>query len=249
MSQSVHFYTALLTLHQQLMAGDPTPLAEIAQLVLEPLARQLHRKFPDHTFPSVDDHLTMQAAADALLEYGNAPAQANATSGAGVLGFLVLRGTSRLRNALRKERVQQRAEGRYAHGLRPGPRQKSTNPVELHRVRGEHGKDPLEERAADTLPNDPAEVLDQLARRDEVLEGIEAERDRRIMEMMLDGVREASAYAEVLKITGCDLDEQRRIVKQHKDRIKAAARRRQEAKSAGPRRRGRPPRRPEDSRE
>jgi hypothetical protein len=245
MARRGEFYAALFVLHERLVSGDPSSLGEVAKMVLEPLTKQLRQKFPGSSFPQVDDHLLMEKAADALLEYGSAPNQANATSGAGVLGFLTLRATSRVKNALRRERARQRTEGRYAHGLGPTVRGEPKNPVELRLVRGEYGEEPPEERVPAPVAKDLAEVLEGRDRRADVLQGVGNELDRRILQMMLDGIRSTAAYSEVVGITELPVEEQRRIVKQHKDRIKAAASRRQEAKRTGPRRRGRPPRRPE----
>jgi hypothetical protein len=245
MARRGEFYAALFVLHERLVSGDPSPLGDMAKMVLEPLTQQLRQKFPGSSFPQVDDHLLMEKAADALLEYGAAPSQANATSGAGVLGFLTLRATSRVKNALRRERARQRTEGRYAHGLGPRVRGEPNNPVELRLVHGEYAEEPPEARVPAPVAKDVTEVLEGQDRRENVLQGVGIELDRLILQMMLDGIRSTAAYAGVLGIAELPVEEQRRIVKRHKDRIKAAASRRQEAKRTGPRRRGRPPRRPE----
>jgi hypothetical protein len=95
---------------------------------------------------------------------------------------------------------------------------------------------------------DPASAAEDTSRTEaqisDVLSGVLSDRDRRIVKLMLEGVRETSTYARVLEIEDRSLDEQRRIVKQHKDRLKLSARRRQESKLLAPRRRGRPPKRP-----
>jgi hypothetical protein len=46
-----------------------------------------------------------------------------------------------------------------------------------------------------------------------------------VLGLMLDGVRETSAYSAILGITGKPVAEQQRIVKQHKDRIRKLVRR------------------------
>lgn len=234
MSARNKLYTDVFTLHQQLLAGDPTLLADIAQLALEPLIALLRREFPD-----IDDHLLQEKAADALLEYGKNPAGANARSGAGVMGFLVMRGKSRVLSGIQRERRRERAEGYFAHGLRSDAIQ---NPVELRFVRGEHHSEgPSDTVAAPST--DPVERLDLETRVQDLLAGARSELDQEILRLMLDGVRATSDYARLLGIADRPMKEQRRIVKQHKDRLKVAGMRNQEAKRAGPKRRGRPPRR------
>jgi len=224
------------------MVGDPTALGDIAHLVYEPLTAQLRREFPEHAYPEADIHLLLEKAADAMLEYGRVPAQANAKSGAGVLGFLVLRAKSRVQSALRRERTRREAEGRFAHGLTPSRRTDSGKPVELRLARAEHSEQQAEGIA---VPGD-SESFDASRessdRRDEVLRAVVDEQDRRLLQLMLDGVRKTEAYADVLGIAHLGINEQRKIVKQHKDRIKAAAFRRQKRKVSGTPRRGRPPR-------
>jgi hypothetical protein len=230
------FYVALYTLHERLLVGDPTVLGDVAQLVFGPLIAHLRKDFSGE-----DDHMLQEKAADALLEYGRAPAQAGAESGAGVLGFLVLRARSRVLSALRREQRREVAEGRYAHDLGPTRRKGSANPVELRRAHGEHHS----ESVGETSPRftEPAdEALERQARVDDVLAGATDERDRQILQLMLDGVRATEVYARALGIEDRPVEEQRRIVKQHKDRLKVAGIRRQEIKRTGRPRRGRPPR-------
>jgi RNA polymerase sigma-70 factor (ECF subfamily) len=50
--------------------------------------------------------------------------------------------------------------------------------------------------------------------------------DREMLSLMMDGERDADAYAEVLGIEGLPRAERSAIVKRHKDRLKAAVRRR-----------------------
>lgn len=237
MPAEAEFYVALFALHERMLAGDPTLLSDVARLVIEPLVDQLQRDFP-----GVDDQLLQGGAVDALMEYGKDPSQANAAVGAGVMGFLVLRSKSRVTDGLRRERRRGLAEGRYAHGLDPSAEQDRGNPVELRRVRTEHPAEGLSE-AVSVPPPDIEERLDQEAQVEEVLAGAESDLDRRLLEMMFAGVRETAEYARVLGIEGEPVDVQEKTVKRHKDRLLAAAKRREEAKRSGPKRRGRPPRR------
>jgi hypothetical protein len=52
------------------------------------------------------------------------------------------------------------------------------------------------------------------------VELLEEPRDRAILRLMMDGVRETEEYAEVLQVHDLAQEEQREIVKRNKDRIK-----------------------------
>ena len=64
--------------------------------------------------------------------------------------------------------------------------------------------------------------------------------------MMFAGTRETVEYARVLGIQHEPVHVQEDTVKRHKDRLLAAAKRREEAKRSDPKRRGRPRRRASD---
>ena len=61
--------------------------------------------------------------------------------------------------------------------------------------------------------------------KEEVNAIITDEGDRAIVALMLDGIRETRAYAEILALTDKPLEEQALLVKRTKDRIKVALRR------------------------
>lgn len=229
------FYVALYRLHERMLDGDPTLLGDVARLVIDPLIQQLHKEFP-----GVDDQLLQGGAADALIEYGKNPIQANAASGAGVLGFLLLRAKSRVKDGIRIERRREVAEARFAHGLKPSNERGRTKPVELRRVRTEHNAEVI-----DVVGTPPPELEDRLEREAQIeliLASAKSDLDRRLLRMMLAGVRETAEYARVLGIEAEPVEVQEKTVKRHKDRILAAAKRREETRRCGPKRRGRPPR-------
>jgi hypothetical protein len=230
------FYAALYALHERMLQGDPTLLSDVARLVLDPLTQQLHTEFPHE-----DEQLLLGGAADALLEYGKNPTQANAHAGAGVLGFLVLRAKSRVRDGIRKERRREVAEARFAHGLQSSDERSRGNPVELRRVRTEHDAEGLSAALAAPSP-DVEDRLEREAQIELVLASAESDLDRRLLQMLFAGVRGTAEYARVLGIEAEPAEVQEKTVKRHKDRILAAAKRRQEARRSGPKRRGRPPR-------
>lgn len=255
MSRDTSFYSAVYALHVRLLGGDPTLLGEIAALIYEPLLRQLRSEFPEHTNPLADDQLLAEKAADAILDYGKAPAVAKATTGAGVLGFLAMRAKSRVQNGLRAERTRQRLEGRFAHGFGPGKDNNARKPVELPPPEGEYlgvSKGPSnrpQSPSAKDVERDEEHRDEELAgRRQEILDSVQNDRDRQVLTLMLDGVRETARYAALLEIEHLSLDQQRRVVKQNKDRLRVSVTRVQARKQKPPKRRGRPPRHPGDRR-
>lgn len=237
MPAGAEFYAALMALHERMLAGDPTLLGEVARLIYEPLMAQLHREFR-----KVNDHLLHEGAVDALMEYAKDPSQANAKTGAGVMGFLMLRSKSRVIDGIRRERRQDEADGGYAHGLDPSAERDRGNVVELRRARAEHVTNEMS-NAISVPPPDIEERLEREALVEAVLAGAESDLDRRLLEMMFAGIRETAEYARALGIDGEPVELQEETVKRHKDRLLAAAKRREAAKHSGVKRRGRPPRR------
>lgn len=237
MPAGAEFYAALMALHEQMLAGNPTLLGEVARLVFDPLMATLH-----HEFRKVSDQVLNEGAVDALMEYAKEPTGANATTGAGVMGFLVLRAKSRVIDGIRRERHRDQAEGGYAHGLDPSAKRSRGNVVELRRARAEHVTDEMSNGLSVPTP-DIEERLDREAQIEAVLAGAKNDLDRRLLKMMFAGVRETAEYARVLGIDGEPAELQEETVKRHKDRLLAAAKRREASKHAGMKRRGRPPRR------
>jgi DNA-directed RNA polymerase specialized sigma24 family protein len=172
MANGAEFKAALFALHERMLAGDPTLLGDVARLVLEPLKAQVRQ-----AFRTVDDQLVEDGVADALLEYGRNPSQANATAGAGVLGFLVMRAKSRVIDTLRKDRRRDIAEAGYAHEMNPSAERGRGNLVALRRATTEHSA----ERPSASVSVPPPDVEDRLERESrvaEVLSGAKSEVDR-----------------------------------------------------------------------
>jgi RNA polymerase sigma-70 factor (ECF subfamily) len=69
------------------------------------------------------------------------------------------------------------------------------------------------------MENDTVERVDAAALMERVMEEITDPMDRRILALMLQGERATAAYATVLGIQAAPEQEQKSIVKRHKDRI------------------------------
>ena len=178
--------------HDRLLQGDPTASADCAGAVIGPVTKRLERRFPEHRGSDV----LADAVTDAVFSYLRRPAQYDPAR-RGLLGFLAMAAEGDLKNALAK--WQRRKE------------------MEV----------PLDDVDVETLAGnrmvgsgDPAGEGDL----DEIRSGVNAlfdhPRDRRLAELVLDGERSVEPYARILKVNNLPIDEQRREVKRHKDRIK-----------------------------
>ena len=186
-------------LHRRLLANDPFASAEIAETFLKPLVRALHGGF--HALP--DPHLVESAAEDSLLSYLKEPSKFD-PSRSSLLGYLSMDARGDLRNLLAKER------------------RRSEKVVELFPSASEY---PSEEVAEiDQFPESSSNRLKDsehpspIVRR--TLEKITDATDRQLVDLMINGVRRTEDYAAVLGITNLPTEDQKKIVKRHKDRLK-----------------------------
>jgi len=182
--------------HQRLLQGDPTAPSEVILAYLEPLTRRLRQRFPDVK----DETIIQDAVTDALFQYVQSPGRFDPAK-SGLSSYLTMAARGDLLNALARER-------------RRAARQV-----------------PLEAVAEAALPGnnlredeDPAaSAEDQVAASKfvhRVRQQVSDLRDREILELMLAGERKTTRYAGLLQIEDRSEDEQRRIVKRHKDRLK-----------------------------
>ncbi len=87
------------SLHDRLLAGDPTAFAQIAERYLSPLVARLRRKFPASD-PDLIDHAVM----DALLNYRDRPTQFDPTRRT-LGGYLLMSARGDLLNSLHETRT------------------------------------------------------------------------------------------------------------------------------------------------
>jgi hypothetical protein len=146
------------------------------------------------SFPNVGDrHLIASCAEDALLDYLGRPERFDPARGT-LLTYLRLLARSRLLNELgRKDSVAVDPAETVYETASEADWDESARLGELEAERR------IEEKLR-LIITDPA--------------------DREVLELMLEGVRETSAYAAVLGITDRTAAEQQRVVKQHKDRVR-----------------------------
>jgi Sigma-70 region 2 len=184
-------------LHQRLLDRDPTASADLAAAFLEPLIRWLG----EHN-PTIHSDLLDEAAAEAILALIRNPASYQPQRG-GLETYLRMSAQGDLRNLLRRE---------ARHHCGRDPRDVA--------LLADDGKcmgredDPalglmIEEEMTLTEGNVP----------DVVRAGL-TEVEARVLDLMLCRERRTSAYAEVCGYTEHPPEEQRRLVKQMKDRLK-----------------------------
>lgn len=188
-------------LHKRLIDGDVTASAEIAEYLLPKLTRQLKRKFPD----VYDADLIDTAVADALLSYLDKPNRYDLTKQS-LAGYLLMSAKGDLLNALRMKKIDENT-------LR------LLESVELN-------TDISEESIGDIVEDEISVEEEVTWRLSSIWAQIETVlpdlKDQEIAKLLLNGVRETRVYAAILDISQLDPEEQKNIVKRHKDRIKKA---------------------------
>jgi RNA polymerase sigma-70 factor (ECF subfamily) len=182
-------------LHARLLQLDPIAPADFAEAFLDELIRRLRAKAGS----SSEETLLHDAATDALLDYVQHPSKFNSRKSA-LLTYLTMAAYRDLLNMLAKEQRRRRRE------------------VPLHAV-----EETLNE--GNNIIEPENKVLDGMtaAERTELLrkvaETFPDARDHALLDLMMNGERKTAAFCDVLGIQALPPDEQRKIVKRHKDRI------------------------------
>ncbi len=189
-------------LHQRLLSGSSSTItSEIAAEFLQLVAKSLTRAFPYVS----DPHLIETAVEDALLFYFDHPAQFDLARSS-LFTYLRMRAKGYLLNSLGREKSSQDREKVVELAG-------SETVYELEAQDERDAEDALIERESDT------EIMQKLG------EIVTDPTDFRVLTLMLEGVRETSAFAAVLGLTDRSLAEQAKLVKQCKDRLKKAVQR------------------------
>lgn len=186
-----------IALHQRLVAGDVTVSAEIAEAFLHDLVTRLKQAHPGVANP--DDY--EDAAADALMSYFERPEQFDPNQ-LRLSSYLVMSAKGDLINRLRPRKIDENT-------------QTLADVVELH---GEDSEQEVEQQEFVALP-DRIETSDPYVW-DVVRTLVPDTRDQQLVTLMIQGVRETDAYAEILEISYWPKEEQEAHVKRNKDRLK-----------------------------
>jgi len=184
-------------LHERLLGGDPVAPAKLA----ERLVPRLRARLAGWAATIDDPHMVPSAIGLVIARYLTDPARFDPERG-GLAGYLAMEVRGDVRNELDSRKRRRRHESPVA------------DPVELE----PRGRDStVEEEALDAV--DPIGVSPAAIQAARQALGELDQVDRRMLEMMVEGVRPTSAYAAVLRISHLPVDLQRKAVKQHKDRL------------------------------
>ncbi|HAY22661.1 MAG TPA: hypothetical protein DCY27_10955 [Desulfobacterales bacterium] len=179
-------------IHKRLLAEDVTAPAELAEFLLESLLQRLTQKYPKLSDPD----LLHDAVTDALMSYIKHPAQFDPTRRT-LIGFLCMAAEGDLRNALSKEKRRRQKEF-------------SLEAVELGAAAG---NSEVEAKNSETK-------LEREKLRQALPRIFEDPTDLAMVELIISGERTTAAFVEVLQLRHLTLEQQRREVKRHKDRLK-----------------------------
>ena len=194
-------------IHARLLAGDPTASEEFARYYLPLVVRHVAIRARAHGVN--DPALVNDATVDAVFDLIRHPDKFDPQR-SGLLGYLKRAAERDLINAVQKDRRRRRGEELHADvelAILNGNKQE-----DVHVVRRE-----VEERAIARIQRE----RDLACQRGQVAGG----RDQQILQLMTEGERRTSVFAAVLGIADRPAPEQRRLVKQHKDRLKAQMKR------------------------
>ena len=184
----------LLWLHQQLVQGEDSTEA-LARLLLPRLRHQMAA-----AFPTVDPAWVSDAVTDTLLEFFARPDKYDPRRGKPLIAFLAQAAAWKLRDLARSHRRQERYQEQTAELCQeagPGPDSPPTPPAD-------NAAEPAEP---------PPEITAWLVGQMEDL------KDRKLIRLMLLGVRKTAAYAKVMGCSGTTVEIQRREVKRAKERL------------------------------
>jgi hypothetical protein len=193
-----------LQLHIRLMAKDKNAPSEIADAFIVALKDHLTFKYP-----TTDQELIWDATTTALMNYIEHPAKYNPALRS-LLGYLKMAAEGDLKNALARQKR--------------GAKVVSFEDVALSK---QIGNIDIESESLARL--EARAKLTELSQQQE-LENIRItanELDRQLMVLINAHERRTSEYAKTLGITHLASSEQKRIVKQHKDRLRLRRKRNQ----------------------
>ncbi len=195
-------------LHERLLSGDMTAPEEAARKYL-PLIEAHVAARAWNIYHINDRELIWNATVNAvLLDYILHPARFD-PSKSGLLGYLKRAAEGDLINEVAKNRRQHRGEDLYGD-VEEGIRGRN-KPSELARI--------MRDAEQETI------FRIQRQRDTAAVTNADNQRDGALLRLMVDGERSTSKFAVVLGIEALPVAEQRRIVKQHKDRLKVQLKR------------------------
>jgi DNA-directed RNA polymerase specialized sigma24 family protein len=201
----------LFELHKKLLSGDRAAAEEILYLLIEPLQSELEQRFS-----AADEQLIATGVSDALLDYAARPDRAQVRRGSGLRQvmngselrqFLVSAAWRNVSNAYRGETRRKKWEALAVSGAAQSVVEEHTPLGILIQNEDVANQERLISRLMVMLP-DPC--------------------DREILRLRLEGERKTEVFARAMGLSDLSLPEQRRLVKQAKDRIEKVLKRSKE---------------------
>ena len=174
-----------------MLSNDPTAPAELSEVTLRPLVTRLRKTYPRLPDPALID----SAVVDALISYIKNPGQYDPGK-KDLLSYLVMSSKGDLKNLLAKQKRRKKREILIENVDNCGSNR------ELINDRGIVGEIELKE-----MKGEITDIFDNTL-------------DRSLVELILSGERNVAEFSRLLGIDNLPIEEQRRIVKRHKDRIK-----------------------------
>lgn len=185
-------------LHQRLLDGDPTATSDLANVFLIPLCLRLKRAFPRIK----EETWIYDAAVNALLlNYALNPKRFNPEK-SGLFSYLFMSARGDLLNFLKQEGERKKREYGFESVELTVDNRNIMESLQSSRSKG------------------PLEILEHREAIRLIESLIENPQDRDILELMVAGERRTAVFAQVLGLQDLSLGEQKKIVKQHKDRLK-----------------------------
>ncbi len=188
-----------LELHRRLTDGDPTASSDLAIAYVDYLVDWLRER----NSARIDDHLIGEAASDAIVSLIKTPGSYNPDSKRSLISYLQMSASADLKNCLKKRERQSRNEI-------------PLNSVEQSMDRGIQlceDDDPLEQ----LITREEADIIKE-SQLPELRDGLSPQ-EIECLELLLDEERSTRPYARALKIEHLPDEEQRRRVKQVKDKL------------------------------
>jgi len=195
------------TLHGRLLSGDPIVSEELASKYLPVI--QTHVAARAHTHGVHDEDLINDATVEAVFSYIQHPEKFDGSKSS-LLGYLKRAAERDLINLVQKDRRRRRGE----------ELQEDVEESILARKKSSE---------IDTIVRGSEQEAISRIQRQRDLAGIAAssnKRDNALLRLMVEGERSTCKFAAILGVATLPIAEQRRIVKQHKDRLKVQMKRR-----------------------
>ncbi len=188
-----------LALHRRLLEGDPTAPADVADKLLQPLLTRLRHRYPNLT----NETILYDSVVDAVLSYSERPGQFD-PSKATLLGYLTMSAKGDVLNALAR---------RKKRATREVSLQLVEDSPQARKSLSGHGN----VASADDLV---IEHLDSSRLMEHMRAAAHSPEDGRVLQLLVDGERRTERFAAALGVDHLAAGEQKRVVKQAKDRLK-----------------------------